>query len=310
MRDGIQGLGWFVRRTEQPLNLTAFYRDALGLVELRRWEVEGEEGAMLYAGDVGVFEINTIGKGGARPLGSETPETAPCTPVFRVHGAGSVADRLTAAGATIERDDRDAAEGFTKTLWLKDIGGHLMGLREADPDSGLTSDSLAADAWSTRETDAPPFGLPANGVQDIAAVRLTVPDVPETARFYMDAVGLDLLTETKDGGAILYLGSTAVLELTKGKEAPNPPEDRTMAADAFVLRTYDYIGLRASMASHGAKVINTLERAGGNMDMVLDPAGHLFGFQERIPPDPEIPTSNLVEDVYARERWTDTEMPV
>jgi len=76
-----------------------------------------------------------------------------------------------------------------------------------------------------------------------------------------------------------------------------------MVPDSFVFRVYDYLGLRASMATNEAKTVDTLERAGGFLDMVLDPAGHLFGFQERIAPNPDIPTSNLAEDIYARTRW-------
>ena len=303
MRDGIQGLGWFVRRTDEPLSLADFYMTALGLPELRRWDVAGEEGAMLYAGDVGVFEINIIGKGGIRPLSDVTPQTAPCTPVFRAHGIGSVSDRCLALGATFAGETEEGPEAEARTFWLKDPQGHLFALREATTDTGLIPDSLAADAWQDSSAEPPSFGLPDGGVQDLAGIRLVVKDPLATASFYMDAVGLDLLEQTKSGRVTLYLGSTAYLELLPGDIAPEEPEDRTMVADAFVLRVYDYLGLRASMATSGVRTTDTLERAGGFMDMVLDPAGHLFGFQERIAPNPEIPTSNLAEDTYARTRW-------
>ena len=303
MRDGIQGLGWFVRRTDDPLALADFYISALGLPELRRWDVTGEEGAMLYAGDVGVLEINIIGKGGVRPLSDSTPETAPCTPIFRCHGVASVSDHCLVQGATLIGESEAGPEADGRTLWMKDPQGHIFGLREATSETGLTPDSLASDVWADGNAEPPPFGLPSGGVQDMAGVRLVVPDVHQAARFYLENVGLDLLAEHKSGRVVLYLGSTAFLELLPGEQTPDEPEDRTKVTDAFILRVYDYLGLRASMASAEAKTVETLERAGGFTDMVLDPSGHLFGFQERIAPDPDIPTSNLAEDIFARTRW-------
>ena len=48
----VQGLGWFVRRTADPIALGRFYERALGLPRLRSWESDGHAGAMYWAGEV------------------------------------------------------------------------------------------------------------------------------------------------------------------------------------------------------------------------------------------------------------------
>ncbi len=65
MNAGVQSLGWYVLRAADPLPLIRFYRDVLGLSELRGRETPSEEAsAMLWAGGTTVFEPNRLSRTG------------------------------------------------------------------------------------------------------------------------------------------------------------------------------------------------------------------------------------------------------
>ena len=99
------------------------------------------------------------------------------------------------------------------------------------------------------------------------------------------------------------MGGGGILELKPGGVRRTAPHDRVEVTDAWILRVYDYVALKAHLAVNRVHLVNAVELAGGWLDYYLDPEGHLFGFQERKAPDPAIPNSNLIEDKAARERW-------
>jgi hypothetical protein len=116
-------------------------------------------------------------------------------------------------------------------------------------------------------------------------------------------VGLDPLLDATTERALLHLGGTCALELAAGGTRRAPPKDRAEVTDVWILRVYDYVGLKAHFAVNEVPTVNTVEMAGGWLDYCTDPEGHLFGYQERRPPDPAIPNSLLVEDAAARALW-------
>jgi predicted enzyme related to lactoylglutathione lyase len=292
VHESIQGLGWFVRRTSDAGALGRFYRAALGLPVLRAWDGPDGAGTMFYAGDVAVFEIN---RGGQVPV---DPAQAECTPVFRARDLDTALRQAVDAGAHVVDQHKS-----TGAVYLTDVLGHVFGLRPPDDAAQHAPDAEAARRWSTDDRGLAGLApLPA-AIQDLGWVRLRVEDPAALAVFYRDMVGLDILGETPEGGALLHLGGTGCLELAPGGARRPPPKDRIDITDVWILRIYDYVAMKAHLAVNRVPLVNELELAGGWLDYYLDPEGHLFGIQERKAPDPAVPNSNLAEDAAARRRW-------
>jgi catechol 2,3-dioxygenase-like lactoylglutathione lyase family enzyme len=298
MRDGIQGLGWFVRRTSEAAALGRFYRDALGLPVLRQWDTPENAGTMFYTGDVAAFEIN---QGGQPPVSD--PTQAECLPIFRVRDAKAVLTQALAAGAQAAGEEM---QGNMRTTFLRDRAGNLFGLRSANDASSLAPDLEAARRWAAGDFGLP--GLPSlpESIQDLGTVRLRVEDPAAMAAFYAEMLGLDHLGPAPGGGEVLHLGGTGLLELKPGGTRRSAPKDRVEITDVWILRIYDYLAMKAHLAVNRVHHVNAMELAGGWLDYYADLEGHLFGFQERKAPDPHIPNSNLIEDAAARRRWLAT----
>ncbi|MDX2222181.1 MAG: VOC family protein [Rhodospirillaceae bacterium] len=299
MRTGIQGLGWFVRRSADPRTQMDFYLAALGLPSLRRWSYNGSAGAMLRAGDVGVFELGALDPTAAAAPPAD-PAQAECTPVFRARDMTAALDRAVAAGARVAADTVD---GGLREVLLTDPLGYPFSFLEADPASLLAHDAAAERAW--RSPPAAMAALPPMppAIQDIARVRLRVEQPQALAAFYVQTVGLDTLLDATAERALLHLGGTCALELVAGGARREPPKDRTEIPDVWILRVYDYVGIKAHFAVHDVRTVNTVDLTGGWLDYCADPEGRLFGYQERRPPDPAIPNSQLIEDAAARAVW-------
>jgi predicted enzyme related to lactoylglutathione lyase len=295
MRDSVQGLGWFVRRTANAAALGQFYARALALPVLRAWDMPDTSGTMLYGGDVAAFEIN---RGGQAPVSE--PATAPCTPIFRARDFDLALRTVEAAGATRVSTD-DAATPVT--VWLRDSAGCLFGLRAANDKSPYAPDQIAAQRWAAGSRGLPELAPMPETIQDIGWVRLRVEDPAKLAAFYVEMLGLDVLSTSADGSIALHLGGTCTLELCPGGARRSPPKDRVDVTDVWILRIYDYIATKAHFAVNRVHLVNSLELKGGWLDYYVDPEGHLFGFQERKPADPAIPQSNLIEDAVARRQW-------
>jgi catechol 2,3-dioxygenase-like lactoylglutathione lyase family enzyme len=296
MRECIQGLGWFVRRTSDAAALGRFYASALGLPVLRHWDTRESAGTMLYAGDVAAFEIN---RGGQTPVSD--PAVAECTPIFRVRDLDAVVAQGLAAGA---RGAGEETAQNVRTLFLRDGAGHLYGLRQATDDSPFAPDAEAARRWAAGDRGLAGLTSLPDNIQDLGYVRLRVEDPTALAAFYAEILGLGILASPADGFVSLHLGGTGVLELVPGGTRRSAPKDRVDVTDVWILRVYDYVAMKAHVAVNRVHQVNALEMAGGWLDYYADPEGHLFGFQERKSPDPNIPNSNLVEDSAARHRWT------
>jgi catechol 2,3-dioxygenase-like lactoylglutathione lyase family enzyme len=295
MHDSVQGLGWFVRRTSDAAQLGKFYRDALGLPVLRHWDLPDNAGYMLYAGDVAAFEVN---RGGQAPISD--PAQAECTPIFRcrdVDAALAQAISVGGRGVSGERQQGDTVQ------YLCDPLGNLFGLRAANDASTLAPDGDAARRWATGERGLDGLAPLPQAIQNLGAVRLRVEDPASLANFYADMLGLDVVMQPSTNQAALHLGGMSMLEFVSGGQRRSPPRDRVEVTDVWILRVYDYVGLKAHLAVNRVHLVNTVDMIGGWLDYYVDPEGHLFGFQERKSPDPSVPNTNLSEDIAARRRW-------
>jgi predicted enzyme related to lactoylglutathione lyase len=300
MREGVQGLGWFVRRTDDSAALGAFYRAALQLPVLRSWERFEGAGTMFYAGDVGVFEINTIGPTGAAQPPVTDPTHVECMPIFRARDiVEAEKDIIGAGGIARGAEKTDAVE----THFYADPKGNIFGLRTADDTSTFAPDVEAAKRWAAGERGTEMLQPLPDTLQDLGVVRLRVEDPVALAAFYSDMLGLDVLGTPKPHVAHLHLGGTGILELKSGGTRKSPPQDRIDVPDVWILRVYDFISMKAHLAVHNVHLVNSLELPGGWIDYYTDPEGHLFGFQERKAPNPDVPTTNLREDMAARKRF-------
>ncbi|MSO96695.1 MAG: VOC family protein [Rhodospirillaceae bacterium] len=295
MQGSVQGLGWFVRRTSDAAILGKFYRDALGLPVLRHWALPENAGYMLYAGGVTTFEAN---RGGQIPISD--PLQAECIPIFRARDLkAAMADAISASARLIGED----TSTNISTKLFADALGHLFGLRAANDQSTLAPDIEAARAWRAGERGLAGLSPMPDAIQDLGTIRPRVEDPKNLAEFYAEMLGLDIMGEPTSLGASLHLGGTGILELVPGGTRRSPPKDRVDVTDVWILRVHDYVGLKAHFAVNRVQRVNSLEMAGGWLDYYTDPEGHLFGFQERKPPDPKVPNTNLIEDIAARKQW-------
>ncbi|MDX2144802.1 MAG: VOC family protein [Rhodospirillaceae bacterium] len=295
MREGIQGLGWFVRRSAATVAVGRFYRDALALPVLRQWEQPDNAGFMLYGGDVAAFEIN---RGGQPP--SSDPALAECTPIFRSRDMDTSLRRATVKGAHVTVDENT---GAARTVFLADPQGHAFGFQSADSMSPQAHHVEAQRRWDNADHGLPGVGAMPADIQDITCVRLRVEDPVALAAFYSEMLGLDVIGTPSRQGAMLHVGGTCALELVPGGTRRAPPKDRVDVTDVWILRIYDYVGMKAHLAVNRVHCVNTVQMIGGWLDYYTDPEGHLFGFQERKPADPAVPNTNLIEDIAARKRW-------
>ena len=96
---GIQGLGWIVRRSQQPVpGLTPFYQAAVGLRQLRPAAPSGN--VMLWSGDLVMFELSALTVGP-----DSLARMDDMSFMFRARNFEVAKAALLTVGAIIERED-------------------------------------------------------------------------------------------------------------------------------------------------------------------------------------------------------------
>jgi len=290
----VQGLGWFVRRTANPIELGRFYEQALGLPRLRSWETDGHAGAMYWAGEVCVFETNLIGEKAA----TGTRESQ-CIPVFRSHDHEASVERLLSGGAGILRSERDER---ADTVFVQDPEGFPLGIERLRDDSLFAIDKRLTEAWTGNRTTLP-GGIGIDGaVQALSRVVHLTTDPTGDAEFLANTLKLDRLGDI-GGREWLGLGDTAILEIRKSGRRLARPQDRVSVRDTWILREYGHDQLRDCMRKKGEEPVSSLKFKGGMLDYFVTPGNRLFGFQQRLRFHPDEPARQMIEDLAAYSRW-------
>lgn len=274
-----------------------FYRDVIGLVELRRRDTDTARNIMLWAGMFSALE--TIWQGQPHP-DVNTITDAEVVPIFRVRDWDAVVGRLEDANTRFLSDSPEQ-DG---TLFFTDPDGFACGIRPPAAGSDLAPDIEANKRWPgelVELPDTPPLGA---GIQDIGWLRLHVADPQALAAFYSRVVGLDLLENNGEHGVTLHLGETTALELRPGGQTRPVPGDRKELPDVWILRGYDFQGFTEKMSANGVPLVNALTLGAGSLNYYADPEGHVFGFQERKAYNPDDPLTHRIEDRVARDAWT------
>ncbi len=275
-----------------------FYRDVLGLPELRRRDTDRARNIMLWAGNYSVVE--TIWQGKPHPPVDKIEE-AEVVPIFRVRDLDSVRQRLEKAGTRILPASVDDG-----TVYFTDPDGFVTGLRSPSPGSDLAPDLEADRLWSSGLVTLPETDAMPPDVQDLGWLRLHVENPQDLAAFYCRTVGLDLLENNGATGVSLHIGGTASLELVPGGTRRPVPNDRKDVPDVWIFRGYGFEAFTGAMAEADVPLVNELTLGAGSLNYYADPEGHVFGFQERKAFNPDDPLTHRIEDRAARTAWNNT----
>lgn len=293
IKTGVQGLGWYVLRASDPVSLIRFYRDALGLGELRGRETPADQAsAMLWAGGTTVFEPNRGGRGEYY----ESVETCPFVPVFRSRDLDKTLRRLLQVA---QISISDAFTIHTDTHYFRDPLGFIFGLEAVDEMSPLRLDPVNDQPLSIPDIDQPLE----NDILDMGRLEYRTASPYALQTFYQSAFGLLALS---DDATDLNMGDGSVLRfLYGGTPAPEPVADREDETIVPVFRLYGYDDFVSRTKDSGAKELQQVDLMGGRLWYGWDPMDRLFGFQERRPPDenPNKWTTRLPEDLMARQLW-------
>jgi predicted enzyme related to lactoylglutathione lyase len=278
---GVQGLGWFVRRSPQPpTDLVPFYAAAWGLSAPRPPGPTGS--VMLWAGDLSMFEITTLTPGAGTQSRAGEMSLTMLTSDFP-----KALRRMRQAGASLVAEQK----GPPQSAMLADPDGHLLGLLATEQKPRLPATTLG---------DLPALPMEIGGITKVA---LRVADPAALAAFYQNAFGLPSLGTASAAGAQLSLGRGITLDLRPGGHRHDAPADRKEVPDVWILRVRDHDALAARLQSLNVQVINHVKITGGVLTYAVDPEGHLFGIQQRTPDLLPSGRSERVEDTAANAAW-------
>lgn len=296
MNDHIQMLGWVVRRTRDPIPQGEFYRDVLGLPELRRRDTDKARNIMVWMGNYSGLE--TIWLGNPHPPVAKI-EDAEVIPIFRVRNLEAVKTRLEQAGTRFI----PASEPGDETIYFSDPDGFIAGIRAPTAGSDLAPDIEADRNWREGTVALPDTPPMPTDIQGIGWLRIHVVNPQGLVPFYCRTVGLDLLEDNGANGVSLHLGGTTSLELCPGGSSREVAKDRKELPDVWILRGYGFDGFTSAMADAKVPIVNELTLGAGSLNYYADPEGHVFGFQERKAYDPDDTRTHRIEDRAARTAW-------
>ena len=129
----IQGLGWLVRRSVDPISTGEFYKKILGLPELRRRNNLESKNIMLWAGGYSVLATNWKGK--IYPKVNSL-EDAEIIPIFRTRNITSIKSVLK-QNSIIPIFDNTKKDS---TIYFLDPSGFVVGVRPSVEKTNLSSD--------------------------------------------------------------------------------------------------------------------------------------------------------------------------
>ena len=296
MREKIQGIGWLARRTPDPWSTVAFYRDVLGITQLRDrdWaetDKERNSSIMMWAGESTAFWVT---EGGTRPPVFTDRNQEGVVPLWRVYGIDGVVDRITKAGATIINDMRNDDR---RIIYFLDPSGNITGLQERARTSDRDEDQEAYRRWDAGETTIAGVKPLAPDLQHLAWIVIFSHDPESEVKFWSEIMGLEA---KGSNGNMLPVGEGMLLEISKRAEGWNDPTptDRKDVNNVPILRVHGLDSMYEEMASKGVRFTNTpFHGRTGALAYFLTPSGQVFGLQERDP------NSVRMEDQEADRRW-------
>jgi catechol-2,3-dioxygenase len=288
-------MGWYLRRTAKADDLIGFYRDTLNLPVMRGWEPT-------YFISVGeTFCMELLAERAPRPERERDPQTAPLTPILRVHNLDGLLSRLGAADVEVV-SRRESAH--TREAWILDWDGHLVGLRERSGSSPHWSDAEALRRFNRGWTYSRDWGNMPADIQELGWILRRARDPERLAAFYEGALGLKRVGE-EDGAIMLDAGDNFILEIAGGGAPLAPPvHDRSEIANCFVFRIDDFDETERLVRQAEIPVAQRLEFNSAHLLYCLDPEGQLLGFEERFEPHGyKTWREPFAEDLEANRRW-------
>lgn len=293
MTPSIQGLGWLLRRTHDPVSLGAFYEKAVGLARLRTWDTPDYQGMMLWAGGVCTFETNVLG---------DSPQTSAegsqVIPVFRTRDLEATTQRIVSAGALEIGREEDAR---ANTAFFHDPDGYPLGIEQIKNDSLFPTDRY----WSQCEGKLMRVIQMSGDVLGLSRIIHKASDLAIESRFFQKALGLRDCRQNGDY-PMLAIGETAMLEIRPSDIPLEIPKHRKDVRDVWIARNYSQNALINDVRNAEATEIQELNFKGGDLIYFTTPSNRMFGFQERKPFDPDEPMTQAIEDIAFRADWLES----
>lgn len=298
--NNLMSMGWYMRRTADSHTLGDFYSNVMKLPFLRGgrpWPV-----TMYWAGEAAVFELKS--DEAPMPERDRNPNTAPCTPIFRVHGLDGLLDRLIAGGA--QRVGEDLITADFRQAYVLDPDNQILALRETQRGKGTRIDD---EAW--RRYDAgcdfdPECGEMPVDIQCLDGVLMRVADLGAMHAFYRDAIGFPEVTYSEDH-VVFDLGDNTFLELRGGGHIVPVPKDRVEITNSFILRLQDTEQFKKVTKANGVHFVNEhIQWKRAHLAYFADPEGRIVGVEQRYDPENYLePVEVYAEDTESERRFAE-----
>ena len=298
LQGNLMAMGWYMRRTADSHALGDFYGDVVGLPMLRGgrpWPV-----TMFWAGEATVFELKS--DEAPIPERDRDPDTAPCTPIFRVHGLDRLLQRLEDAGVRILREERSPT---FRQAFVLDPDDQLILFRETPR---TAHSAINQEAW--RRLDAGNTFQPVRGasmpadIQCLDGILMRAEDFAAIRSFYRDTIGLEELESNADT-AVFDLGDNTFMELRPGGRCARIPEDRVEVTNSFILRLRDTEGFKTCVKARDVHFVNEhIQWKRAHLAYFSDPEGRITGIEQRYAPEDFLePVEAYPEDLEAERRF-------
>jgi len=290
-------LGWYMRRTADSHTLGDFYRDVVGLPLLRGGRPYPV--TMFWSGEATVFELKSDEE--PMPARDTDPNTAPCMPIFRVHGLDTLLSRLVTGGARLAGE---ANLPFAREAYVLDLDDQLLVLREYQREGESPINQEACRRLDRGAAFDPKVGEMPADIQCLDGALMRVKDLPAMKAFYTDIIGFTPVV-ADDEHIVFDLGDNTFLELRSGGRVLPLPKDRIEVTNSFILRFQNTRLFQTQAKSRGVRFVNEhIQWKRAHLAYFADPEGRIIGIEERYDPKDYLePVETYAEDVEAERRF-------
>ena len=297
LSNNLMCMGWYMRRTADSHSLCDFYRDVMGLPLMRGgrpWPV-----SMFWAGEATVFELKS--DEAPMPEREQDPETAPCTPIFRVHDVDKLTEKMVQGGAKYISETQlpDARQ-----VHVLDPDGQIIALRETTRSAEGKIDKEAWQRFDDPTSFNPDCDPMPPTIQCLDGVVMRVVDLALMRGFYKNVVGFTELHFDKEL-CVFDLGDNTFLELRPGGHVVPVPADRVEITNSFILRLQNTDALKQHLKANGVKIVNDhIQWKRAHLAYFADPEGRIIGIEQRYAPEDFLePVEAYPEDLEAERRY-------